>query len=107
MDLQHTLNRVESTPYSVYKVYYRLEKEETFAHTQKKETQNFFFFASFEEYKALFSTERPFLGVDVEDSKRREREREAFNTKTLSLSSFSSLSFSLSLSLVLSRKTER
>ena len=61
----------------MYKVYYyRLEKEETFAHTHthKKETQNFFFFASFEEYKALFSTERP-LGVDVEDSKRRERER--------------------------------
>ena len=40
MDLQHTLNRVESnyylpTTYILYKVY-RLEKRETFAHTQKR-----------------------------------------------------------------------
>ena len=40
MDLQHTLNRVESnyylpTTYILYKVY-RLEKRETFAHTKKR-----------------------------------------------------------------------
>ena len=68
--LQHTLNRVESNyylpatyivPYSI-KCIIDFEKRETFAHTHTKETQNFFFFASFEEYKALFSTERPIGG---------------------------------------------
>ena len=104
MDLQHTLNRVESNYYHTYLLltYYikcRDLKKERLLHTQKKET-HFFFFASFEEYKALFSTET-FGGRRGLEKK---REREAFNTKTLSLRF--RLSLSLSLSLVL-RKTER
>ena len=78
MDFTHILNRVESNSYSVYNkvYYYRLEKEETFAHTHTQKKRNISSSSLLlRSTTKLSSLQRDQLGVDVEDSKRRERER--------------------------------